>query len=168
MRTAALMAVLMLAGCSAQAVETPGSAATPAASRPASDKVMANLEGTEWRFVEVAGASVPAAVVATLRVRGNHISGRAGCNSYGGSYRVADDGSVSFSQILSTKMACLEPAGAMQVEHRIFELLPRVSRLESRDRELVLLDPEGQPLARLEPSDRSRSGRDAGGNRRPG
>ncbi|MGH8214886.1 MAG: META domain-containing protein [Rhodanobacteraceae bacterium] len=113
---------------------------------------MANLDGTEWRFVDVAGIPVPAAVRATLRIRGHRISGRSGCNSFGAKYLVAPDGEGSFSQIMSTKMACVAPAGAMDVEHRIFGALPHVSKMVVRDGELVLLDVGGQPLARLEPA----------------
>jgi heat shock protein HslJ len=155
MRTAVLMAVLMVAGCSTQAVHEPASSMTPVASEPVAGTAMAKLDGTEWRFVEVAGDPVPPEVTATLRIRGDRISGRAGCNSFGAKYLAAAHGKGSFSQIISTKMACLAPAGAMDVEHRVFETLPHVSKMDLRDGELVLLDARGKPLARLEPVDGS-------------
>ena len=152
MRTAVLMALLMVAGCGTQAAHEPAFAEMPVASEPVADTAMAKLDGTEWRFVEVAGTPVPAAVTATLRIRDGRISGRAGCNSFGAKYLVQADGKGSFSQIMSTKMACIAPAGAMDVEHRIFEALPRVSRMDLRGGELALLDGAGKPLARLEPA----------------
>lgn len=151
MRTAALMAVLMAAGCSTQTAHQSASAAAPVSSAPTAGRTMAKLDGTDWRFVEVAGTQVPTPVTATLRVRGDRVSGRAGCNNFGARYQVGADGHGSFSQVISTKMACLEPPGAMQVEHQIFEVLPRVARMELRDGELALLDSGGAALARLEP-----------------
>jgi heat shock protein HslJ len=146
------MAVLMVAGCGTQAAREPAFAEPPAASEPVAGTTMAKIDGTQWRFVEVAGSPVPAAVTATLRIRGGRISGRAGCNSFGAKYLADADGTGSFSQIMSTKMACVEPAGAMDVEHRIFEALPKVSRMDLRDGELALLDAAGKALARLEPA----------------
>lgn len=150
MRTAVLMAVLMVAGCGTQAAREPASAGTPAASEPMGGTAMAKIDGTQWRFVEVAGAPVPVAVTATLRIRGGRISGRAGCNSFGAKYLADTDGKGSISQIMSTKMACVEPAGAMEVERRIFAALPKVFRMDLRDGQLALLDAAGKPLARLE------------------
>lgn len=150
MRMLIVMAMLFAAGCSAQAMRDPVSA--DMAPPVAAGATMSGLDGTEWRFMEVDGAAVPPAVTATLRIRGTHVSGRAGCNTYGANYRIAADGSASFSQVLSTKMACLEPAGAMQVEHRVFSTLPDVARIELRDGRLALLDARGRPVARLEPT----------------
>lgn len=150
MRMLIVMAALLAAGCSAQATRAPVSA--DAAPGIAAGATVAGLDGTEWRFAQVDGAAVPPAVTATLRFRGDHVSGRAGCNTYGAQYRIADDGSASFSQVLSTKMACLEPAGAMQVERQVFSALPEVARIELRDGGLALLDARGNPVARLEPA----------------
>jgi heat shock protein HslJ len=152
MRMAVLMAVLVVAGCGTRAAREPAFAEPPTASEPVAGTTMAKLDGTQWRFVEVAGAPVPAAVTATLRIRDGRISGRAGCNSFGAKYLADADGKGSFSQIMSTKMACVEPAGAMDVGHRIFEALPKVSRMDLADGELALLDAAGKPLARLEPA----------------
>lgn len=148
MRMLVVMAILFAAGCSAQAMHDPVSAAM--APPVAASATMSRLDGTEWRFMEVDGAAVPPAVTATMLIQGTHVSGRAGCNTYGASYRVAADGSASFSQVLSTKMACLEPAGAMQVEHRVFSTLPGVARIELRDGRLALLDASDRAVARLE------------------
>lgn len=152
MRMLIWMAALLATGCGAQTVRDPAPAGT--ASPVAAGVGMARLDGTEWRFVKVAGAAVPPAVTATMRIRGGHVSGRAGCNTYGARYRIAADGSFSLSQVLSTKMACLAPAGAMQVEHHIFSTLPDVAKIEVRGGELALLDARGSPVARLEPAQR--------------
>ncbi|HKZ11009.1 MAG TPA: META domain-containing protein [Rhodanobacteraceae bacterium] len=146
-----LLAVIGVAGCSAQPVQSTAqvsmdsSAATPDAAAPG------NLRGTDWRFVEVEGSAVPNDVVATLRLSESRASGKAGCNSYGASWQTSTDGGTRFGQIISTKMACLEPAGAMQVERGVFDVLQHAVRLRRHGDNLVLLDASGQPLAKLAP-----------------
>lgn len=149
MRMLIVMAALLATGCSARTAPGPMPAAT--LSPAAASASIAKLDGTEWRFMRVDGEAVPPGVTANIRFRGGRVSGRAGCNTYGARYGIAADGSASFSQVLSTKMACLEPASAMQVEHHIFSTLPDVARIELRDGRLVLLDVRGSPVAWLEP-----------------
>ena len=148
-----LLAVIGVAGCSAQPVQsaaqtpTGGAVATPDNAQPG------DLRGTSWRFVEVGGTAVPEGVVATLRLRGNRASGKAGCNSYGASWQMSADGGTKFGETMSTKMACLAPAGAMQVERGVFDTLQKTARLRRDGDSLVMLDAAGQPLARLAPED---------------
>jgi heat shock protein HslJ len=152
------MAILVLAGlvatgCTAQAARDPASAPAASSAAPAAGAAVdiGDLSGTQWRFVEVGGAAVPAGVPATLRFRGNHASGKAGCNAYGASFHVAADGSAGFTQNLSTKMACLQPPGAMQVERGIFAAFRSTAKVALEQGELVLLDAAGKPLAKLAP-----------------
>jgi heat shock protein HslJ len=103
-----LLAVMGVAGCAAQPVQ--GAAQDSAGSHVATADALAsaNLQGTEWRFIEIGGTAVPDDVVATLRLRGNRASGKAGCNSYGASWQMTADGGTRFGEMMSTKMACLE------------------------------------------------------------
>jgi len=142
-----LVAALAVTGCAAQAARDP--APPPAASAAASAATQANLDGTEWRFVEVNGAVVPKGVNATLRLRGGRASGRTGCNAYGASFEIAADGSATFGQTMSTKMACMTPAGAMQVERGVLDALQYTARIQRSGGSLVLLDASGKPLAKL-------------------
>jgi heat shock protein HslJ len=148
-----LMAALAVAGCSAQAARDPApvpvAPATVPASAPSSVD-LAGLDGSQWRFVELAGQPVPAGVTATLRLRHDHASGKAGCNAYGARYHVAADGSAEFTQTLSTKMACLQPAGAMQVEQGVFNAFRHTAKVAVADGVLVMLDAAGKPLAKLQ------------------
>jgi len=146
-----LLAVIGVAGCAAQPVQgaPQDSAGSPVATDDA--PASANVQGTEWRFIEIGGTAVPDDVVATLRLRGNRASGKAGCNSYGASWQMSADGSTRFGETLSTKMACLEPAGAMQVERGVFDALQRTTGLRREGDDLVLLDASGKPLAKLVP-----------------
>lgn len=147
----ALLAVIGIAGCSVQPVQgagqvsTGGSAAAPEAAPPG------NLRDTDWRFVEVGGTTVPEGVVATLRLRDGRASGKAGCNAYGASWQVSAEGGARFGEAMSTKMACLQPAGVMQVERGVLDALQRTARLRREGGNLVLLDASGEPLARLAP-----------------
>lgn len=144
-----LAAALAVCGCSAQAAREPVS--TPPGTSAATSAVASvmNLDGTEWRFVEVAGRPVPADVTATMRFKGGRVSGKAGCNAYGASYQIKLDGSAHFQQGMSTKMACLTPPGAMQVEHGVFAALRDAVKVVIDDGELVLIDGAGAPIAKL-------------------
>lgn len=142
-----LMAALAVTGCAAQAARDPAQASSSGSSIPNA----ASLDGSEWRFVELDGVPVPADVKATLRFHGGRAAGKAGCNAYGARYQIAADGAAGFTQTLSTKMACLQPAGAMQVERGVFDAFRNTAKAEISGGELVLLDAAGKPLARLAP-----------------
>lgn len=147
-----IAATLVVSGCSAQTTRDPAAApAAPsaAAAAPSSGAAAMNLDGSNWRFVEVAGAAVPPKVTASLRFRHGRASGKAGCNAYGAGYHIAADGTASFQRAMSTKMACLQPAGAMQAEHGVFAALQHTARVERNGGSLTLLDASGQALAKL-------------------
>lgn len=147
-----LIVVLAMTGCAAQAARDPSAVAAPV-----THATSMNLDGTAWRFVEVAGTRVPDGVHATLRLHNGHASGKAGCNAYGATYEMATDGSVKFGAAMSTKMACLKPEGAMHVERGVLEALRRATRLERRGGDLVLFDASGKPLAKLAPIEHAAS-----------
>jgi len=110
-----------------------------------------SLRGTDWRFVDVERTRVPDGVVATLHLRDGRASGKAGCNSYGASWDVSAEGGIRFGQTMATKMACMTPAGAMQVERGVFDVLTRAVQVRREGENLILLDASGQPLATLVP-----------------
>lgn len=127
-------------------------ATPPAAASAGVASVSTNLVGSQWRFVEVEGVPVPPDVRTILRLRDGRASGRAGCNSFGAAWELMPAGRIRFSQLMSTKMACLEPAGAMQVEHGVVAALRHAARVEHEGERLVLLDAAGKRLAALEPA----------------
>ena len=142
-----LLAALSVSCCAAQTQRNPADAAAPTSAS------VGDLRGTDWRFIEVEGTAVPGGVIATLRLADGRASGKAGCNAYGASWETSADGGAHFGQTMSTRMACLEPAGAMQVERGIFDALQHAARMRRDGRNLVLVDASGQPLARLVPED---------------
>lgn len=144
-----LMAALAVVGCSAQAARDPAPALAAASSSAPSNTELASLNDSEWRFVELGGQSVSPDVTATLRLRDGRASGKAGCNAYGARYQVAADGSAEFKQTLSTKMACLQPAGVMRAEQGVFNAFRNTAKLAIVNGELVMLDAVGKPLAKL-------------------
>lgn len=144
-----LMAALAVTGCAAQAARDPVPPPSASAAAPAAT-AQGSLDGTEWRFVEVNGTAVPGGVNATLRLHGSRASGRTGCNAYGASFETGADGSAKFGQAMSTRMACLTPAGAMQVERGVLDALQHTARVERNGDNLILLDASGKPLAKLQ------------------
>jgi heat shock protein HslJ len=152
---AMLLVSLAVTGCAAQAARDPApvqATSDVASSSQASSASLANLDGSEWRFVELDGQPVPAAINATLRLQGGRAAGKAGCNAYGARYQVAADGTAEFKQTLSTKMACLQPAGAMRVEQGVFNAFRNTAKVAIVDGDLVMLDASGKSLAKLAPA----------------
>lgn len=135
--------VTMLAACATAAPRV----SAPQASAP----TPLQLADTQWRFVKLAGHVVPPGVNATLKFESNgHVSGHAGCNGYGGPW-AASNGALHFGGMISTKMACLEPAGAMQTEREVFAALRETRRARMHGRDLVLAGANGATLATLQP-----------------
>lgn len=150
-----LLVSLAVTGCAAQAARDPAPVQAASGTAPSSQPAgmgLASLDGSEWRFIELAGQPVPAGVNATLRMRGGRAAGKAGCNAYGARYHIAADGSARFEQTLSTKMACLQPAGVMHVEQGVFNAFRNAARVAIVNGDLVMLDAAGKPLAKLAPA----------------
>jgi heat shock protein HslJ len=74
-----------------------------------------DLSGVEWRLSKLGDEPAPAAPEVTLRFEGLRASGSAGCNQYFGEIRAgATPGEISFGPLGATKMACAEPAMALE------------------------------------------------------
>lgn len=146
----ALVAALVMTGCAAQTLRDPVEAQDSSAAA-SSGTTPSDLRGSDWRFVEVNGVPVPGGVNATLHLRDGRASGKAGCNAYGASWEISAGGGTRFGETMSTKMACFEPAGAMQVERGVFDALRHAVRMRGDGETLVLLDAAGKPLAKLAP-----------------
>ena len=143
MPTRALIVILAIA-LSACAMAAPRG---PAVRSPSA----LHLADTQWRFVKLAGHDVPSGVNATLKFESNgHVSGHAGCNGYGGPW-AASNGALHFGGMVSTKMACLEPTGAMQTEHDVFAALRGTEHAQMQGHDLVLMGAGGARIATLQP-----------------
>ena len=71
------------------------------------------FENTHWRVTAVNGRATPANGDYSLSFEGGRIGARFGCNSIGGRYRVIGD-ALAVSQLVSTMMACGEPADSFE------------------------------------------------------
>jgi heat shock protein HslJ len=138
--TAAILLVLLLSGCARFAPGAGGSASDPPAGEPP-DVIGA------WVMTSGTSAGEPIRVPDTYRVTltladGNEVGGQA-CNHYGGTYDLRDDGTISFSAMSMTEMACEEPM--MTVEAAYHAALAAVTRAE-RDGDVLTLSGEDVEL----------------------
>lgn len=104
----------------------------------------AAVEANTWTLEELAGEPVPAGVEVTLDFDGERISGTGGCNQYGGD-ATFEDGTVTVAtEIMSTQMACEDPAA--DVEGRYLEALPRAAGFVVEDTTLRVSDADDGSL----------------------
>jgi heat shock protein HslJ len=73
-------------------------------------------------------------------------NGGGGCNRWSADYQI-DGGALAFGPVLSTRMACPDPA--MEIEHAFFERLGSATAWVSDGASLALLDGDGSELARF-------------------
>ncbi len=107
----------------------------------------------QWRLVELEGAPAVASSgggrEAHLRfaAEGMRVSGFTTCNNLFGGYEAPGDGRLRFTQLGSTKMACVEPERAQQ-EQRFMNVLQRVDRF-AVDGDTLTLFENDRPVARF-------------------
>lgn len=107
------------------------------------------LSGTQWQLVSYGtpGAEMPvipgSSVTLTFDTAGQ-IGGHAGCNSYGGQYRIEDNRLV-FSGVVSTLMACADDAVTNQ-EQAYLEALRSTGAYALTDNRLFIQYGSGQQL----------------------
>ena len=101
-----------------------------------------DLDGTTWRLVAIDGEAVPDGIEATAEFAEGQISGKGGCNSFGGDYEIDGD-TLRFGPIFSTMMYCDE--ASMVVEGTFLRAL-HDARISITGGELVLTSPEGTVL----------------------
>ena len=106
-----------------------------------------SLTGTTWSLVSygaAAGQTPAAADVATSLVFGTdgQVSGNMGCNSFGGKYAVKD-GEITFSEVVSTMMACTNES-VMTQEQSALKILNGSVKYELNGSTLVIFDSTGE------------------------
>jgi putative lipoprotein len=112
------------------------------------------IEGPTWRLEQLGGEPVPPGNDpqrdAQLQFDGNsgRLNGAGGCNRVSGMFQRTGY-SLRFSQLASTRMACIDPARSAS-ETQFFAALQATAsyRLEGASR-LALLDASGRTLATL-------------------
>ena len=68
-------------------------------------------------------------------------NGKGGCNSFSATYQASPDGKLSFSPVISTKMACPD---SMQTETSYFGALAKVQQFKVESGHLILSSADGQ------------------------
>jgi putative lipoprotein len=114
---------------------------------PSTPKV--DLVGSTWLAEDIDGKGVIDNAQSTL-VFGTDgkVSGRAGCNQYGGKATL-NGASLIMDQVFSTKMACTAPA-LMDQETRFLEALQATRSYRMEGPKLVLLDGAGTARLRFD------------------
>jgi heat shock protein HslJ len=156
-----VLAGLVVAACGGGAAPTSSPSPTPPPSPPSAAPPTAGpiaaLPGSSWVVTGYAGRTG----VATAVIPGTSITlgfgldgtggGTAGCNSYGGDYRLdAGGGTLAFGPLMQTEMACL-PDATMAQESAYVAALARTARFRIVDGRLTLLDAAGAVLVEAVP-----------------
>jgi heat shock protein HslJ len=81
-----------------------------------------------------------------LKVERNRITGSSGCNSFTGSYEIKKGNRITFSRIVSTRMACPD----METETQLFKILNSADHYILHGDTLVLSGAGTESLARFE------------------
>ena len=103
---AALPLLLAVAGC--------GSAATTSPSVRASTGVPPEAVAGSWQLIQIGEAAIDAMAIPTLEItETGAASGSAGCNQFSGTVVVSPD-EIRFGELATTKMACADPANALE------------------------------------------------------
>ena len=128
--------------------ETPTAETPPASAQPGDD----HLVNTRWTLVSFAGSGpdgevtpvIPGSTLTLVFETGGQAGGSGGCNSYGATYQVQGN-EISFSQVISTLMACADQ-GLMDQEQRYFAALQKTGAFELDGDQLKIWYGDGQSV----------------------
>ena len=104
-----------------------------------------NLDGTTWQVVALDGVEPIQDSTLTIEFLDGQVSGSAGCNHFGGGYRVKGE-QIEFDSIYSTEMYCMEPEGIMDQEMKFLQLLSGAVRYTDTGDELLIYNSDGLSL----------------------
>lgn len=115
-------------------------------------KLGAEIVEKYWKLIEInghrEGSTVEGAKEAhmILSAKDNRIHGNGGCNSYSGTYEISEGNRIKFSQIATTKMACMHH----HHEDEFFRILGEVDNYSIQDDILSLNKARMAPMAKLQ------------------
>lgn len=114
-------------------------------------KVDMNLVEKYWKLTELFGEAVTTPeggkeAHMILKGEGNRVQGNAGCNSFNGTYILKPGNRISFSQMASTMMMCVN----MDTETKLHQVFEMVDNYVVNGDSLVLNKARMAPLARFE------------------
>lgn len=110
----------------------------------------AKLSGVTWKltsFLNDQGQVVNAfpGVETTMKFEDGSVSGKAGCNSYSAKFKTNGE-NITFSEAISTMMACETPQGAMDQESAFLRALPSAAKFKVSGNTLEIYDKNGALL----------------------
>ena len=103
------------------------------------------LAGTSWTLFAYRKTKPISGTTITASFEDGQVRGSAGCNSYGGSYRVSGE-TIAVGPLAITEMACMDPEGVMEQEQTVMELLHDAQTFRLADGQLQILRSDGEAL----------------------
>ncbi len=98
-----------------------------------------DLDGTNWVLKAINGTQPMSDTSLTIEFIDKQISGSAGCNHFGGEYKL-DGEKIQFISVYNTEMYCMEPEGIMDQEQVYLGALRAADRFSLTEEELVVFD----------------------------
>ncbi len=119
------------------------------------------LEGTRWTLQALNGQELQPGTIITMKFDANRLSGRGGCNNYGGEYSLQRDDGFTVGEGGWTAIECLEPSGVMEQETEYLDSLWKVNSYSldgdtlslMNEREGILLQYSRVPEFDVDPRD---------------
>ncbi len=108
------------------------------------------LEKNTWALAELKGQPPVSGSNVTLTFDQNGIKGDAGCNTYGGQYKVSGN-NLTMTGVAATLRACTD-GQVMQQESDFLGALQRTTQYRIDGDQLVLLNADGDTLMTLKPA----------------
>jgi heat shock protein HslJ len=103
------------------------------------------LRDTAWTLVSLSGGDLIPGTTITIEFADDTFSGSGGCNHCGGSYQTSGE-SLSVSDVFSTEMACMDPAGVMDQESAYLATLRTVDSYQIAHDRLEMFDEAGTQI----------------------
>jgi copper homeostasis protein (lipoprotein) len=103
------------------------------------------LDNTTWVLTSLSGTGPIEGSQITLQFTQGDFKGNAGCNLYGGKYTATPQGSLTFSEIQATAMACAN-IEIMRQEERYFQALCEASAYRVIANQLQIRNDAGEIL----------------------
>jgi len=102
------------------------------------------LDGTSWTVTEMGGTPLVEGSAITVQFNDGQIGGSAGCNSYGGTYEITEEG-VQVSDLASTLMACTDE-GIMEQEQRFLDAVQNIDSFNVSGDQLSITSADGTEI----------------------
>lgn len=103
------------------------------------------LRDTTWELTSLNGGDPLPGTAIRIEFAADQVSGSAGCNTYGGSYKTSGD-SLTLVDLYATEMGCLEPEGILEQEAAYLAALRSAARYQIDGRRLEILDETGTQI----------------------